>query len=48
MDISCIATHTGISLVRKMINYDDQLIAFDITGKMIKLILNSDIKYEVA
>ena len=48
MDLSSVATNTGISLVRKLLKYGDQLIAFDITGQMIKFNLNSDLGYEIA
>ena len=48
MNLSSITTHTGISLVRKFTYYENQLIAFDITGQMVRFVINADIGYEVA
>ena len=48
MNMSSVTTHTGISLIRKFTNYENQLIAFDITGQMMRFGINSDIGYEVA
>ena len=48
MTLCSITTHTGLSLVRKFIRHEDKLIAFDITGQLIKLNITPDINYFIA
>ena len=48
MHLSSITTHTGLSLVRKLLSFGQTLVAFDITGALIKLSNTPEIGYETA
>ena len=48
MHLSSITPHTGLSLVRKLLSFGQTLLAFDITGALIKLSNAPEIGYGIA